>query len=1027
MRITLRLTSLALLLAAPGLIAQETTALVLGTVRDAAGKPLEGARVRFSAPALLGGRAVVTGADGNFRVPLLPPGNYEVSVTKDGYSGGKTTFYLNAGAALRQDVVLKSVTSAAATVEVVAAAAQVDKTETTTKSSFSMENLIDITGPTAGYAALLLAPGVSTAGGSQWASVRGGPQMGANYLVNGTSARDNVTGQARLGDSYLTDTVEDTAVIQSPLNAKYGNATSGIISVVTKRGTNEFQGTFRAKLSNSTWAANNVVPFLNRRGQYSGNTSPLPGDQLSRTYEITFSGPIWKDHITFSYGTRLVPSVPNYAVAQDIVGNGNKYVRLGATQYLANPFNAGQLESSIQTQKFHQVQLFWQITSNHQLEYNFTQGNDVIPDMQSNQVTPDATIPLVQTSLKQYYTLAYRGIFGANQLVEVRYGLNRSNTQFVSGPSYTLRLNSGPNGADTRQIWNLGNTYFVNGGTADVQPDARATESLTANWNIQADLKGSHSIDVGYELFQPVWGTVSRNNSYPQQFWGPGQISPSDPAAIAAGVAGKYIVFPYNANIDGLGSLQGTTYANMIPTYQYFFGADKADVKNPSTAFYVNDNWTINSNWSVMGGLRFEKMLLKDAFGTRSDSGFLLSPRLEVKYDLKGDQSRVVNLSYGQFRGSYNARFYRTFTEGRRNNQATYYWNKNNPANGQAEQYAVSYAEFTNPDNYGYLASFTTAANFAIDPKFKPDVNTEVTLGYKRGFSSGGFWRATLVHRVWKDLTNSFPTYANLAVPNPINPSLPGQTSYLRTLANDPFAKREYNGFEFDFLAPVKSWLTFGGNYTFGRALANSLMGDANSSTQLLAQGPQGWFRDGFRNLGYSSDVFEPFGEAPISQNHQVKTYVNVRLGSDKMRSSVSLVGRFNSGTKVSLTNNFTVSQASLIPGNPDSNIPTSITYYWNGRGSHSGADTWALDLQYNFDWKLKGKLTFFTQLSIFNVLNHQYPNGVTRAFAGTAAASTFVGGFQSAAANAYQFGMPTGTGAVNGARNMNIDLGFRF
>ena len=1026
MRITTRLTSIAFLLAAPGLFAQETTALVVGTVRDSAGKPVEGARVRLTAPALLGGRTIVTGTEGNFRVPLLPPGNYELAVTKDGYSGGKTTFYLNAGANLRQDIVIRSVTTASATVEVVAAAAQVDKTETTTKSSFSMDSLIDITGPTAGYAALLLSPGVSTAGGTQWASVRGGPQMGANYVVNGTSARDNVTGQARLGDAYLTDTVEDTAVIQSPLNAKYGNATSGIISVVTKRGTNEFQGTFRAKLSDQAWAAQNVVPFRNRRGQYSGNTSPMATDQLSRTYEITFSGPIWKDHITFAYGTRLVPSVPNTATALDIVGNGNKYVRLGATNYLANPFNAGQLESATQTNKFHQVQLFFQINQNHQFEYNYTQGNDVNPDLQFNYVTPDANISLVQTSVRQYYTLAYRGIIGSNQLVEVRYGLNRSDTQFPSGPGIPLRLNSGPAGADTRNIWNLGNTYFAGGAPADTQPDARATQSLTANWNIQAEFHGQHSIDAGFEQMQPIWGTVSRNNNYPQQFWGPGQISPNDAAAVTAGVAGKYIVFPWNANIDGQGPL-GNAYAGITPTYQYFFGADKADVKNPTQAFYVNDNWTINSNWSLMAGLRFEKMLLKDAKGTRSDSGFLVSPRLELKWDLFGDQSRLVNLSYGQFRGSYNARFYRTFTEGRRNNQATYYWDKPNPANGASEPYAVSYAEFTNPANYGYLASFTTADAFAIDPKFKPDVDNEITLGYRRGFSSGGFWRATIIHREWKDLTNSFPTYANLTIPNPLTPGAPGQTSYLRTLANDPFSKREYNGFEFDFMAPIKPWLSFGGNYTFGRALANSLMGDANSSTQLLAQGPQGWWRDGYRALGYGSDTFEPFGEAPISQNHQVKTYVNYRFGTDKARSSLSLLGRYNSGTKVSLTNNFTVSPSSLLANNPDANIPGSITYYWNGRGSHSGADTWNLDLQYNFDLKLRGKLVFFSQLSIFNVLNHQYPNGVTRDFAGTAAASTFTGGFQSARTNSFRWGMPTGTAAVNGARNMNIDLGFRF
>ena len=141
----------------------------------------------------------------------------------------------------------------------------------------------------------------------------------------------------------------------------------------------------------------------------------------------------------------------------------------------------------------------------------------------------------------------------------------------------------------------------------------------------------------------------------------------------------------------------------------------------------------------------------------------------------------------------------------------------------------------------------------------------------------------------------------------------------------------------------------------------------------------------------------------------------------------MSLLGRYNSAQKVSLTNNFTVSPSALIPNNPDANIPGFVTYYWNGRGSHEGADTWNLDLQYNLDWKLKGKLTFFSQLSIFSVLNHQYNGGVTRDFAGTAAQSTFTGGFQTSRTLSYRYGMPTGTAAVGGARSMSLDLGFKF
>lgn len=1033
MRISTRLTSLAFLLVAPGLLAQETQSSVVGTIRDAGGKPLAGARVKLASPKLLGERVVTTAADGTFRIPLLPPGNYDLAATMDGYVGSKGSFYLNAGASLRQDLTLQPMTTAAATVEVVAIAAQLDKTETTTKASYSTDTLTEIRGTAVGgsvaYNALILAP--SSVGTMQFASVRGAGQMGTQYVVNGTSSRDNVTGQARLGDNVLDDTIEDTSVVLSPLNAKYGNTSGGIVSVVTKRGTNDFQGTFRIKLSNGAWNAQ-VVPFVNRLGQYSGIVAARGTDDLNRIYEITASGPIVKDYVTFAYGTRLRPSVPSTASAQDILGayssstgtyNGNAYVRLGSTNYLANPYSSGQLETATQKNTFHQFVLFWQVNPDHQFEYNYTQANDENPDLQFNFVTPDKNIALLQTTFRQYYSLAYRGILGTNQLVEVRYGLNRSNTQFPSGPGIPIRLNSGPAGADTRGVWSNGSTYFVDGAPSDTQPDQRATRSFLASWNIIADFHGQHTIDLGLERQQPIWGTVSRNNSYPNQFWGPGQISPNDPAAISAGVAGRYIVFPYNANIDGGGPLTGT-YLNMIPTYQQYFGANQSDVTNPTTALFVNDLWSLNNNWSILAGLRFEKMKIEDVKGTRVDSSMMVSPRFELKWDPAGDQSRLVNLSYGQFRGLYNARFYRSFIEGRRNNQATWYWNRNNPATGLAEPYAVSYAEFTNPANYGYLGGLATSAAFDIDHDWKPDVAHEITLGYRRSFTFGGYWRATLVHRRWKDLTNSRPIPQDLYVDNLAVPGGPQIRTYKRILYNDPEAKREYNGLEFEWMAPLNSWLTFAGNYTYGRTVANNTYGDAASFGAIQTFSDPGWWRDGYRAQGFSSSVFEPMGEVANSLNHVVKTFLTARFGSGRARSTVSLLARYFSAPKTSLTNNINLS-SSLLPGNPDPLLPTAVTYYWNGRGQHSTADTYAMDLQYNFNLTLRGKLQFFSQLSVVNVLNHQIPNTLTRDAAGTSSAASFPWGYRHA--NSFRYGMPTGSAAVAGARALNIDLGFKF
>src|SRR4029453_5097186 len=61
--------------------AQGLTGALVGTVQDASGGVIQGALVRVISPALIGGDRQTTSSDrGQWRVPVLPPGDYEVAV-----------------------------------------------------------------------------------------------------------------------------------------------------------------------------------------------------------------------------------------------------------------------------------------------------------------------------------------------------------------------------------------------------------------------------------------------------------------------------------------------------------------------------------------------------------------------------------------------------------------------------------------------------------------------------------------------------------------------------------------------------------------------------------------------------------------------------------------------------------------------------------------------------------------------------------------------------------------------------------
>src|SRR3984893_2661866 len=70
----------------PSVYAQETTAGLQGTVKDATGAVVPGAQVRVSSPTLVGGKMTQTDSKGYYRFANLPPGPYVIDVAAKGFS-----------------------------------------------------------------------------------------------------------------------------------------------------------------------------------------------------------------------------------------------------------------------------------------------------------------------------------------------------------------------------------------------------------------------------------------------------------------------------------------------------------------------------------------------------------------------------------------------------------------------------------------------------------------------------------------------------------------------------------------------------------------------------------------------------------------------------------------------------------------------------------------------------------------------------------------------------------------------------
>jgi hypothetical protein len=289
---------------------QSTAGTILGSVADEQQGAVVGASVTVRNVDTNVARTVVTDATGRFRMPNLPPGNYQVSVDLTGFAS-----YIRSGItlAVNQDAVLEVVMKPATLTETVTVQSDAPLLNTTTPevgvrfdtkrvAELPVSNQRDV------FALALSAPGVSQLGSGQaeFASgtnfaVNGGRVRSNNFMVDGQDSNDpSVTG--RLQPINMTDVVQEIRLITNQFTAEYGRAAGSVMNVVTKSGTNALHGSGSWFLNRDSW---NSRSNLDEAAQTACAASGCPQEAPFRKtdqYGGTLGGPIVKDRTFFFVG-----------------------------------------------------------------------------------------------------------------------------------------------------------------------------------------------------------------------------------------------------------------------------------------------------------------------------------------------------------------------------------------------------------------------------------------------------------------------------------------------------------------------------------------------------------------------------------------------------------------------------------------------------------------------------------------------------------------------------------------------------
>jgi len=578
-----------MLLLAPVAFSQSReTGAIRGTVKDDQGAPLPGVGITLTGVNLMGTRTFLTDANGEFRFPALPPGEYQVKAVLTGFGTvSREKIRLSTTTTLAVDIELKA-TTMSEEVTVIAQTPTVDVKSTET-ASVTLGSEILRSMPNSQFTADIvnMAPGVNNDVAYGAANGRG-----ISYQMDGVGVADPDGGTAWVFLSY--NIVEEAKIMGIGLPAEYGNFTGVIFNIVTKSGGNKFSGHFETIFQGKkgrgdlegTWPGGSLWGTENNQA-YAEDwpliTSPLEG-LLDTNAQL--GGPIVKDKLWFFGGAQWYRSqnwVTGFPFAQDYK-QPRFFLKLNS-------------------------QLTSKTTGSLSFEYDDYNGTyrgagaRVQPDATRNQIDPEMVLNFNLTHIinpKTFFDVK-AAYFDGYYNLEPRTGRDVNMHWF---------LNDNPDLSGDQANWK----YYSWGSYGEFD---RSRFQANASMTHYAEdfLAGSHDFKFGVEFekskVKNLFSYTGENHWRYYDYWG-------------GGYSGNYYAYEYEG-------------------YQ-------VQTRNFRLEGFAQDSWKVSSRLNISLGVRFSKNWgkHKELTGVQF-STFRVAPRLGFTFDILGDKSTILKAHFGEF------------------------------------------------------------------------------------------------------------------------------------------------------------------------------------------------------------------------------------------------------------------------------------------------------------------------------------------------------------------------------------------
>ena len=280
----------------------QTTGQIEGVVVDAGGLVLPGVTITITSPALVGGRVVVSGGQGEYVVPNLPTGIYKLEATLDGFMTVVVeNINIRPGQVMKPNVKMSPGLKTEVTV---VASPVLDVLSSGASNNLSAEVIDELPKGRSWDSVVQLAPAVNpeSTQGDKGISFRGASISENAYIVDGVDTTSVVVGNT--GQEVVLEFIDEVQVKSGFVGADYGGALGGIVNVVTRSGSNDFKALLNFQFSGSGLTASprptlRVVPTNSKQAEYIS----YPEDDSSQIdFGGTVGGSLRRDRVWFFAG-----------------------------------------------------------------------------------------------------------------------------------------------------------------------------------------------------------------------------------------------------------------------------------------------------------------------------------------------------------------------------------------------------------------------------------------------------------------------------------------------------------------------------------------------------------------------------------------------------------------------------------------------------------------------------------------------------------------------------------------------------